>query len=88
MNSVCNNVLFELYRSHSRVDPLGDDTGGQIRDTQASAEETVAVDEERALVRKVLATLPAKEKQLLEWLFSKSVTRMRFAGRLASIETT
>jgi RNA polymerase sigma-70 factor, ECF subfamily len=69
VNSVCNNVLFELYRSHSRVDPLGDDTGGQIRDTHASAEETVAVDEERALVRKVLATLPAKEKQLLEWLF-------------------
>ena len=69
VNSVCNNVLFELYRSHSRVDPLGDDTGGQIRDTHASAEETVAVDEERALVRKVLATLPAKEQQLLEWLF-------------------
>jgi RNA polymerase sigma-70 factor, ECF subfamily len=69
VNSVCNNVLFELYRSHSRVDPLGEDTGAQIRDTHASAEETVAVDEERALVRKVLATLPAKEKQLLEWLF-------------------
>jgi RNA polymerase sigma-70 factor (ECF subfamily) len=69
VNSVCNNVLFELYRSHSRVDPLGEDTGAQIRDTRASAEESVAVDEERAVVRKVLATLPAKEKQLLEWLF-------------------
>jgi RNA polymerase sigma-70 factor (ECF subfamily) len=51
------------------VDPLGEDTGAQIRDTHASAEESVAVDEERAVVRKVLATLPAKEKQLLEWLF-------------------
>ena len=69
VNSVCNNVLFELYRSHSRVDSLGEDTGAQIRDTHASAEESVAVDEERAVVRKVLATLPPKEKQLLEWLF-------------------
>jgi RNA polymerase sigma-70 factor, ECF subfamily len=69
VNSVCNNVLFELYRSHSRVDSLGEDTGAQIRDTHATAEESVAVDEERAVVRKVLATLPPKEKQLLEWLF-------------------
>ncbi len=69
VNSVCNNVLFEMYRSHSRVDSLGEDTGSQIRDTHASAEESVAVDEERAIVRKVLATLPQKEKQLLEWLF-------------------
>ena len=69
VNSVCNNVLFELYRSNSRVDSLGEDTGSQIRDTHASAEESVAVDEERAVVRKVLATLPQKEKQLLEWLF-------------------
>ncbi len=69
VNSVCNNVLFELYRSHSRVDPLGDDTGAQIRDTHASVEESALVDEERASVRKVLATLPPKEKQLLEWLF-------------------
>jgi len=69
VNSVCNNVLFELYRSQSRVDPLGDDTGGQIRDTRAGAEETVVVEEERASVRKILATLPEKERQLLEWLF-------------------
>jgi RNA polymerase sigma-70 factor (ECF subfamily) len=69
VNSVCNNVLFELYRSNSRVDSLGEDTGSQIRDTHASAEESVAVDEERAVVRKVLATLPQTEKQLLEWLF-------------------
>ena len=64
VNSVCNNVLFELYRAHSRVDSLGEDTGAQLRDTHASAEESVAVDEERAVVRKVLATLPPKEKQL------------------------
>jgi RNA polymerase sigma-70 factor (ECF subfamily) len=69
VNSVCNNVLFELYRSQSRVDPLGDDTGSQIRDTAAGAEESVVLDEERATVRKVLETLPPKEKQLLEWLF-------------------
>jgi len=69
VNSVCNNVLFELYRSQSRVDSLGDDTGGQIRDTRVGAEESVVAQEERESVRKVLATLPPKERQLLEWLF-------------------
>ena len=69
VNSVCNNVLFELYRSHSRVAPLGDDTGAQIVDPRRGSEESVVLDEERALVRKVLETLPAKERQLLDWLF-------------------
>ena len=69
VNSVCNNVLFELYRSHSRVAPLGDDTGAQIVDPRKGSEESVVLDEERALVRKVLETLPAKERQLLDWLF-------------------
>ena len=69
VNSVCNNVLFELYRSHSRVAPLGDDTGAQIVDPRKGSEESVALDEERALVRKVLETLPPKERQLLDWLF-------------------
>ncbi len=48
---------------------MGDDTGAQIRDTHAGAEESVVLDEERAAVRKILATLPPKERQLLEWLF-------------------
>ena len=69
VNSVCNNVLFELYRSHSRVAPLGDDTGAQIVDTRVGSEESVVLDEERALVRKVLDMLPPKERQLLDWLF-------------------
>ncbi len=69
VNSVCNNVLFELYRSHSRVAPLGDDTGAQIVDPRKGSEESVVLDEERALVRKVLETLPPKERQLLDWLF-------------------
>jgi RNA polymerase sigma-70 factor, ECF subfamily len=69
VNSVCNNVLFELYRSHSRVAPLGDDTGAQIVDPRVGSEESVVLDEERALVRKVLETLPPKERQLLDWLF-------------------
>jgi RNA polymerase sigma-70 factor (ECF subfamily) len=69
VNSVCNNVLFELYRSHSKVAPLGDDTGAQILDPRASTEESVVLDEERALVRKVLETMPPKERQLLDWLF-------------------
>jgi RNA polymerase sigma-70 factor (ECF subfamily) len=69
VNSVCNNVLFELYRSHSRVAPLDDEVGARIPDERADAETSVARDEERAHVRAVLETLPPKERQILDWLF-------------------
>ena len=62
VNSVCNNVLFELYRSHSRVVPLGDENGAKIVDPRAGSEESVVLEEERALVSKVLETLLPKER--------------------------
>jgi RNA polymerase sigma-70 factor (ECF subfamily) len=69
VNSVCNNVLFEIYRSHARIAPLEEDSGAQVPDTQASAESVAVLDETRAHVRTVLATLPPKERQILDWLF-------------------
>ena len=68
VNSVCNNVLFEMYRSHSRVDPLGRRHRRQIRDTRIDAEETVVLDEER-LRAEGHGNAAAKERQLLQWLF-------------------
>ncbi|MEO8367973.1 MAG: sigma-70 family RNA polymerase sigma factor [Candidatus Solibacter sp.] len=65
VNSVCTNVLFEVYRSQGRVaDPVED---------RASSEKSVddrMVDEEaRNEVRQVISELPEKDRKILRWLF-------------------
>jgi RNA polymerase sigma-70 factor (ECF subfamily) len=68
VNSVCNNVLLEMYRSGSRTSPLEDDFDAADR-RQPSVEMTVVAGEDRARVRAALQTLPQKERELLTWLF-------------------
>jgi RNA polymerase sigma-70 factor (ECF subfamily) len=67
VNSVCNNVLLETYRAQSRASALDEDY--DTPDTRADHEAVVLLDEDRARVRDVLATLPERERQLLTWLF-------------------
>ena len=68
VNSVCNNVLLEMYRSGSRTTAL-EDGYDQPDDRLASAESMIMADEERARVRQALETLPDKERTLLRWVF-------------------
>jgi RNA polymerase sigma-70 factor, ECF subfamily len=68
VNSVCNNVLFELYRAEGKASPL--EEGHEVSDEgRASAEVMVMAHEEEERVRRALSALPAKEKDLLRWLF-------------------
>ncbi|MGE0592196.1 MAG: RNA polymerase sigma factor [Vicinamibacterales bacterium] len=69
VNSVCNNVLFEAYRSEGRVTPLDEDNHAEPADPAGSAEESVLEDESRARVHRALATLPQRERDLIRWLF-------------------
>jgi len=68
VNSVCNNVVFELYRSGSRTSQLDDDLDA-VDDRQDDAETTMMAGEERERVRTALEQLPSKERTLLRWLF-------------------
>jgi RNA polymerase sigma-70 factor (ECF subfamily) len=68
VNSVCNNVLFEFYRSGSRVTPLPEDHDEPDR-REAGAESSLMAAEEREQVREALSDLPQKERDLLRWLF-------------------
>lgn len=68
VNSVCNNVLFELYRSDAKADQLDDETEGP-QDSGANVEATLIESEERRRVRQALLELPARERDLLRWLF-------------------
>jgi RNA polymerase sigma-70 factor (ECF subfamily) len=68
VNGVCNNVLFEVYRKEAKAIPL--EEGHDAPDEgKVSAETTLMLDQERERVRKALAALPEKEKDLLRWLF-------------------
>lgn len=68
VNSVCNNVLLETYRSAARHDQLDENADGP--ETPApSAEWRVLKGEERSKVRAAMAHLPEKDRELLRWLF-------------------
>jgi RNA polymerase sigma-70 factor (ECF subfamily) len=82
VNTVCNNVLFEMYRSHSRTTPLEEETGAAIPDPGIDAETAAGLDEDRAHVRTVMESLPQKERQLLHWLFFDECDKDEVCRRL------
>lgn len=82
VNSVCNNVLFEMYRSHSKTTPLEEEAGAALPDPGIDAEEAVGLDEDRAHVRAIMETLPQKERQLLHWLFFEEADKDEVCRRL------
>ena len=65
VNSVCNNVLFELYRSESKIAEAPEDRAAEGKDAEAE----MVDEEDRSQVRQVLADLPEKDRKILRWLF-------------------
>ena len=65
VNSVCNNVLFEFYRTQSRFSAEVEDRPAE----DPAAEDVMANEEERHAVRLVMAELPEKDRTILRWLF-------------------
>jgi RNA polymerase sigma-70 factor, ECF subfamily len=82
VNSVCNNVLFEMYRSHSKTTSLEEEAGAALPDPGIDVEMAVGLDEDRAHVRAVMETLPQKERQLLHWLFFEEADKDEVCRRL------
>jgi RNA polymerase sigma-70 factor (ECF subfamily) len=68
VNTVCNNVVFELYRKGARVAPLPEDHD-EPDERQPLVDASLVAGEDRARVRAALAGLPQKEQELLRWLF-------------------
>ena len=82
VNSVCNNVVFEMYRSGSRTTPLVEDFDAPD-DRQPTADATVAVGEDQQRVRTALLGLSPKERDLLTWLFFEERDKDRICRDLA-----
>jgi RNA polymerase sigma-70 factor (ECF subfamily) len=65
VNSVCNNVLFEVYRSQTRAtEPLEERPAALV-----PADDAMVDEEDRVEVRKVMDGLPDKDRKILRWLF-------------------
>lgn len=68
VNSVCNHVLLEFYRSDARSTPMTDDQA-QPPDRQPSAESDLVSRENKQQVREILADLPERDRELLRMIF-------------------
>lgn len=72
VNSVCNNVLFEMYRAESKSPTLTDELP-EIASHESSVESEMVSEQNRAKVRRVLMELPPKDRELLyAYFFAES----------------
>ena len=69
VNSVCNNILFETYRSEGKARHELIDDGHDAPAAVPNAESTLVDASDRLKVREALERLPPKDRTLLRWLF-------------------
>jgi RNA polymerase sigma-70 factor (ECF subfamily) len=62
--------------------PLEEEVGDALPDPGVDAETAAGLDEDRALVRSVMESLPQKERQLLQWLFFEDCDKDEVCRRL------
>jgi RNA polymerase sigma-70 factor (ECF subfamily) len=68
VNSTCNNVLMEFYRSSSRTSPW-DDSYLEVPDHAVDTEGFLITKQMKQRVRQVIGELPKKDRDLLRALF-------------------
>ena len=69
VNSVCNNVLFEQYRSDGRADPLEEETAAALTAHAPDALSSLISGEVRERVRQVMSTLNERDRGVLKAVF-------------------
>lgn len=69
MNSVCNNVLLEHYRSASRENPVEEEQGANVPDPSLDVVAILSHKEMEQKVRQVLDELSERDRRLLREIF-------------------
>ena len=69
VNTVCNHVLFEHYRSSSRSDSLDEEGAPELPATGASALDIASANQTRVKVREILLDMPLRDRALLKAVF-------------------
>jgi RNA polymerase sigma-70 factor (ECF subfamily) len=75
VNTVCNNVLFEHYRSSSRHQSLDAEDQPELPAPGAGADDVVAARQLKAKVSEILEGLPARDRALLQAIFLEEKDR-------------
>jgi RNA polymerase sigma-70 factor, ECF subfamily len=68
VNTVCNNVVFELYRSEGRAQSMPE-SGWEPYDERADVEGGLVSEQTKQMVREVLTLLQEKDRELLRQVF-------------------
>ncbi len=68
VNSVCNNVMMEAFRSESRSLPMPESVPDPVDDSPDPESQAFSL-QRVSLVRKVLESLPRKDRDLLRQIF-------------------
>ena len=74
VNSVCNNVIFEQLRSHTRASQMPENHPDPP-DPRFSAESHRVTEERKSNVRKVIDSLPERDRQVLKMVFLEEKDR-------------
>jgi RNA polymerase sigma-70 factor (ECF subfamily) len=69
VNSVCNNVLLEHYRTKGRSDSLDEEGAPELQARGADALELAGTRQTQDHVRMILLNLPARDRSLLKAVF-------------------
>jgi RNA polymerase sigma-70 factor, ECF subfamily len=75
VNTVCNNVLFEHYRSSSRSQSLDDEGQPELAISGTYPLRLVVANQLQAKVREILLTLPERDRLLLKAVFLEEKDR-------------
>jgi RNA polymerase sigma-70 factor (ECF subfamily) len=68
VNTVCNNVMMETIRGESRTSPYPDEDFDPV-DSRVDVESGLVSEERKETVKRVLDSLPPKQKELLHLVF-------------------
>jgi RNA polymerase sigma-70 factor (ECF subfamily) len=82
VNSICNNVLMEQYRSSNRVEALEDETAAGLIETRPNALNIAISNDTRKLVRHVLNGLSERDRSLLKAVFLEERDKDEVCGEL------
>ena len=69
VNSVCNNVLLEHYRSASREDPIEDDEDVRFADKSVDMISVISHKQMREKVLQILEELSEKDRRIIKAIF-------------------
>jgi RNA polymerase sigma-70 factor (ECF subfamily) len=82
VNTVCQNLLFEMYRSNSRTQ-LGLPEHLDIPDERASTESELVTEDRKRQVRQGLQDLPSKDRELLRLVFYEEADKDEICRRFS-----